>query len=44
MGENVLDPVIRFPSKQPLALLRILLIGYVHHHADKAIRFTIRTI
>ena len=44
IGENVLHPVIRFPSKQPLTLLRILLIGYVHHHADEAIRFTVLAV
>jgi hypothetical protein len=44
IGENVLHPVVRLASKQPLTLLRVLLAGYVYHHANKAIRLGILAI
>jgi hypothetical protein len=44
IGENVLYSVIRFASEQPLTFLRILLIGYVNHYANEAIRLAILAI
>ena len=43
-GEQVLHPVVRLPSKQPLTLLRLLLSGDVHHDADEAGRLAILVV
>jgi hypothetical protein len=44
IGEYVLYSVICFASEQPLALLCVLLIGYVDYYANEAIRLTILAI
>ena len=36
--------MVRLAGEQPLTFLRVLLVGYVHHHADEAIRFAILAV
>src|SRR4029079_10644432 len=40
-GEQVLHPMVRFTSKQPLAVLRLLLTADFHHHANEIRRLAI---